>query len=391
MPLANFRALGSTVSALDPDTPISAVFGADNVATYGPFLPFVDFAAADYYPVRTTPGWDTPAKMRQTVGRAQDLVNSLGPSGAGPVWVAQAFDTPTPGYALPTASQQRYLTWAPVTVGVKGAMYFAFQHMSQAERESLVYSVTDELVPLIPAIVSDLPAPAVTSDRDNSTPGDGINDVTYITRVYDDSLYIVASGNQLLGQGVQFTIHDTFTVGTTVEVVGESRTITPAVINPGSLVFSDLFNALSVHLYRLPLPLPPYDAWADAFGLTGTNAAFGADRDGERALNGYEWATGTIPTNALSFTPLSITRTGQTAWVGFTRNTNATDVTVRLQRTDDPADTNTWSTFLTHASGGWTPHTIVTESGAGNPVDVQVSDIATGATMRAYRLQVSRP
>jgi hypothetical protein len=246
--IANFRAMSSTMKALDTDAPVSAVFGGENTAFYGDYVTQVDIASADYYPVRNTVGWDTPSKMRQAVGRAQDLVGALGP-GATPVWVNQAFDTA--GYDLPTADQQRYLTWAPVTVGVKGAMFFSYHHMSPAERDALIYSVTDELVTLIPAITSDTPAPTVTSDADSSTPGDGINDVTYLTRKLDDAVYIFAAGNQLVGQTVEFTIAHTFDVGTMIEVVGESRTITPSLIGPGSLVFSDSFDPLSIHIYKI--------------------------------------------------------------------------------------------------------------------------------------------
>jgi hypothetical protein len=264
--IENFRAMSSTVAALDPDTPISAVFGGNNTAFYGDYLPNVDIASADYYPVRNTVGWDTPGQMRQTVGRAQDLISALGPGGATPVWVNQAFDTT--GFDLPTAAQQRYLTWAPISVGVKGAMYFSFQHMTPAERAALIYTVTDELVTLIPAITSVETAPSVTSDADSSTPADGINDVTYITRLLNSEVYIFAAGNQLVSQTVEFTIADAFAAGTLVEVVGESRSITPSSITGGSLVFSDSFDPLSIHIYKI---LQALEGDLDGDGFVGIN------------------------------------------------------------------------------------------------------------------------
>jgi PEP-CTERM motif len=274
MPIANFRAMSSTVAAMDPDTPISAVFIADNTAFYGDYITQVDVAPADYYPVRNSVGWDTPGKMRQAVGRAQDLVAALGPAGATPVWVGQAFGTGQ--FDLPTAAQQRYMTWAPITVGVKGAMYFAYQHMTPAERAALIYSVTDELVTLIPAITSDTPAPTVTSDADSSTPGDGINDVTYITRMLNDAVYIMAAGNQLVGQTVAFTVADTFAAGTLVEVVGESRTIVPSSIGAGSLVFSDSFDPLSIRIYKILQALAG-DLNGDGFvGIADLNIVLGS-------------------------------------------------------------------------------------------------------------------
>ncbi|MEZ6190056.1 MAG: hypothetical protein R3C45_02050 [Phycisphaerales bacterium] len=154
VPIANFRAMSGTMKALDTDAPVSAVFGGENTAFYGDYVTQVDVASADYYPVRTAVGWDTPGKMRQAVGRACRTWSARwAPAGAG---VGQP-GVRHPGFALPTADQQRYLTWAPITVGVKGAMFFAYQHMTPAERDALIYSVTDELVTLIPAITSDAP------------------------------------------------------------------------------------------------------------------------------------------------------------------------------------------------------------------------------------------
>ncbi len=315
VPIENFRAMSSTMAALDTDAHISAVFGGDNTAFYGDYVSRVDIASADYYPVRNTVGWDTPGKMRQAVGRAQDLVSALGPGGATPVWVNQAFDTA--GFDLPTADQQRYLTWAPLTVGVKGAMYFSFQHMSPAERDALIYAVTDELVTLIPAITSGTAAPSVTSDADSSTPADGINDVTYITRKLDDAVYIMAAGNQLVSQTVEFTVSDVFDAGTLVEVVGESRTIVPSSITGSELVFSDSFDPLSIHIYKLLQALQG-DLDGDGFvGINDLNIVLGnwnqnvppanplADPSGDgfvgiddlNAVLG-NWNAGTPPTNS---------------------------------------------------------------------------------------------
>jgi hypothetical protein len=79
----------------------------------------------------------------------------------------------------------------------------------------------------------------------------------------------------------------------------------------------------------------PYDAWIASFGLLGTDAAFAYDVDEDGGRNGYEWATGTTPIDPFSIEPLSIKRSGPSAHVEFTRNLNATDVTIRLRGSDD--------------------------------------------------------
>ncbi len=75
-----------------------------------------------------------------------------------------------------------------------------------------------------------------------------------------------------------------------------------------------------------------YDRWITSFGLSGTAAGFSTDADADAAGNGYEWATGTNPTNSQSIPPLNIQSAGKNVMVHFSRNTNATDVVFTLQR-----------------------------------------------------------
>ena len=134
----------------------------------------------------------------------------------------------------------------------------------------------------------------------------------------------------------------------------------------------------------------PYDAWIASFGLLGTDAAFAHDMDDDGGKNGYEWATGTIPIDPFSVQPLSIMQSAQSAHIEFTRNIDATDVTIRLRGSDDLNDANGWGGVATYASGTWTPSAAVTESGTNNPVNVEIIDDSAGS-VRCYGLEVTRP
>jgi len=164
----------------------------------------------------------------------------------------------------------------------------------------------------------------------------------------------------------------------------------------GSVYFK-LDNQQSLKVDEIELFRPsvigttPYDSWIASFGLLGPDAAFAFDVDEDGGKNGYEWATGTIPIDPFSLEPLSIQRSGQSANVEFTRNVNATDVTIRLRGSDDLNDVNGWSDIATHGAGAWTPQSAVTENGPSNPVNVEITDDAASGAMRCYGLDVSRP
>jgi hypothetical protein len=134
----------------------------------------------------------------------------------------------------------------------------------------------------------------------------------------------------------------------------------------------------------------PYETWIASFGVLGSDAAFGFDVDKDGGKNGYEWATGSIPIDPFSVRPLSIKRIGSSPVVGFSRNLDATDVTIRLRGSDDLNNAGGWSDLATHASGDWTPQVGVLESGGNNPVTVEFTDEA-GGSARAYGIEVTRP
>ncbi|MCB1048644.1 MAG: hypothetical protein KDC10_15725, partial [Calditrichaeota bacterium] len=103
-----------------------------------------------------------------------------------------------------------------------------------------------------------------------------------------------------------------------------------------------------------------YASWALYHGLSGVDAAFDADRDGDGGDNGWEYATGTDPRDAASLNLLH----AWTAWgqVGpvFLRNPQATDVVIHLQRSPS-LDPPLWSDWATWSGGAWSPPGVVTD------------------------------
>ncbi len=139
------------------------------------------------------------------------------------------------------------------------------------------------------------------------------------------------------------------------------------------------------------VPALEFFGWGGYFGLSGADAGFESDPDTDGVKNGYEWATGTDPVNATSFAPLTIRASTGQAKVGFTRNTNATDVTIHLQRTIALGNTNAWSGLVTNVLGVWSAAGIVTESGTNSVKSVEVSNALSNNPAADYRLKVTRP
>ena len=88
---------------------------------------------------------------------------------------------------------------------------------------------------------------------------------------------------------------------------------------------------------------------------------------------------------------MTITSVGQQAKIQFARNTNATDVGLFLQRTADLGNSNAWAGFATNIAGAWSPPSIVSETGSGNPANVEVSDSLTNHPAASYRLKITQP
>jgi microcystin-dependent protein len=168
--------------------------------------------------------------------------------------------------------------------------------------------------------------------------------------------------------------------------VGSSNGIPGAAYGAEQVVLS----AANLPPHTHTAPILDFDRWMTSFGLNGNAAGFGADADSDQADNGYEWATGTTPTNANSFANLTIRPSGTNVLIGFPRNTNALDVVFTLQRSRSPGNSANWAGITTNVAGLWSPAGIVIETGISNPASVSVSDTATNSTA-LYRLQISWP
>jgi microcystin-dependent protein len=162
---------------------------------------------------------------------------------------------------------------------------------------------------------------------------------------------------------------------------------------PGATYGAESFvmSAAQLPAHTHSVPALDYQSWCDLLGIFGDSAAFDADADGDGASNGYEWATGTGLTNAASFTPLAIAAVGDQAGLRFSRNANATDVSIHLQRTVAVTDSNAWSGLVTNVLGVWSSPGVVTESGTNSVKAVEVSDPLTSNPAADYRLKITRP
>lgn len=133
-----------------------------------------------------------------------------------------------------------------------------------------------------------------------------------------------------------------------------------------------------------------FDSWITSLGVSGPDAAFDADADGDGAKNGLEWATGTNPTNAQSFAGLMISSATNAVDVQFIRETNATDVNFVLQRTFNLTN-SAWPGLVSNIAGVWSGVSTVQETGSNNLVNVHVFDSVSNNPSATYRLNVTLP
>ena len=140
-----------------------------------------------------------------------------------------------------------------------------------------------------------------------------------------------------------------------------------------------------------PVPALDYQSWCDFLGIVGGASAFDADADADGAVNGFEWATGTGLTNVASFAPLTIAAIDEQAKLRFSRNTNAIDITIHLQRTSALGNSNAWFGLVTNALGLWSSPGDVSETGTNSIKSVEVSDALTNNPVADYRLKITRP
>lgn len=139
------------------------------------------------------------------------------------------------------------------------------------------------------------------------------------------------------------------------------------------------------------VPALDFDRWITSHGLSGPGAGFDGDADADGVENGFEWATGTSPTDANSSSRLAGSAAGENVLIRFPRNTNATDVRLFLQRATGLIASNVWTGIASNHFGVWLPPAApvsVSEGGATNPREVIVADRLTNSPSAVYRLKI---
>jgi hypothetical protein len=126
-------------------------------------------------------------------------------------------------------------------------------------------------------------------------------------------------------------------------------------------------------------------------GVTNGLTGYADDADGDGFANLLEYATGANPTNLDTLARMEGTRTNGLLALRFLRNTNATDAMLVVEGAGSIVNGTVWAGLATNAAGSWGSATNVTETGAGSPITVTVTDSAGAATNRYLRLRVMRP
>lgn len=134
-------------------------------------------------------------------------------------------------------------------------------------------------------------------------------------------------------------------------------------------------------------PVSGFGAWSSAITNGLTNYWESATGDGYPNL--LKYATGSSPT-----VPDDIARVTGAIAAGalnftFNRNTNAVDVTIIVEQSDNVSNDAVWTGVTTNALGVWNPP-VVTEMGAGNPVSATVAG-SSAASSGFMRLRVTIP
>ena len=248
-----YGAAANHIRQIDPAHAISAIHTKDD--NHSAYVPFEDITSVDNYPILSN---QPNPNLRAYTKSAQDIVDLANQSGAQPLFVAQAFDADpefSEPYVLPSAEQQRFLTYAPLTVGIQGLMYWTFHRIAPQNRIDEVYPVTDRIFGLHEVLESTDTPPQITSDGDGSSQGDGLVDVTYTVRQYQGSTYIIAANNTNAVRQVNFDIAGQLPAGALVDVLHENRSLSIQSSGPSTDRFSDSFDPYTVHLYEV-IPQP---------------------------------------------------------------------------------------------------------------------------------------
>lgn len=138
------------------------------------------------------------------------------------------------------------------------------------------------------------------------------------------------------------------------------------------------------------LPAETFQEYVTSLDLTGSQSLFDSDGDMDNVLNGYEWAAGTLANDSNSVPEFTITTSNSMVRVGFTRNTNALDTTIRLESADS-LTTGVWTARADYTSGVWATSGMIDEAGSSSPKNVTFTEDGATVTSRYYRISVAKP
>ena len=269
-PLSDFADRYNWVKAADPSREVTAVFcGWGTDPEISDYLQYVDFPLYDRYPVYEKHSSPSPWLYFVTddINYLTGLCEAAG-VGA-PIFVCQAHKTDASFNFLriPTQFETRYMSFAALTVGARGVLFFTYELYNDSlgvgttedHRTNVVPVIIAQLNEVAPAIMSNESLGSVTilSNRDSSTVGRNVADVTYVlkklTEDEAEKYYLIAANNR--GTAISNVI---FTISGlpggesyTAEVLNEARSIALGGSSPYTL--SDNFSNYEIHVYRIGL------------------------------------------------------------------------------------------------------------------------------------------
>ncbi|MEJ5309847.1 MAG: hypothetical protein WHX52_08750 [Anaerolineae bacterium] len=149
---------------------------------------------------------------------------------------------PGTGGGMPTAAEVRMMSWLMVVHQAKGINWYHYQAATPPENYAAMAQFVTDTTVLADAILGDEPSRTVVDQE----LGGGRVDV--LAREHDGVLYLFAVNLRRQAEEVRFTIGAPSN-GAVAEVYNEGRSIP---LQDG--VFSDSFDPLAVHIYRIDVP-----------------------------------------------------------------------------------------------------------------------------------------
>jgi hypothetical protein len=310
------------IKNLDPaDHPVFALhYGAANARN---FLrktppPYCDVLMGNIYPVRLYCIPDPvfgdvcvrifdPDSSAENVRACAELVNQYNLDAN--IAQVQAFGDGDP-FALPTAEEQRYMTYAPVVEGARGLFFWMhnLDYTTQFHIDHVVAPLAQEIQSLIPVLLAETTSISVSCNKHfASNPNLEIEDITYYLGGDQGTCCLIAVNNTnqwFLNAAFMFSGDELATLlppqDVEIPVLFEDRAVTLLYNytgDPDTRILVDVFSPYDVNVYRLceggPCPgavtyLGPPDQstplgpsvelqWSAASGATSYDVYFGTE------------------------------------------------------------------------------------------------------------------